>query len=124
VTTTTGTHHFTGERAALAYYNRFSAGGFTLKDIRAKIAEGAIVIGPPACKHDGTEASYAKEGRYYVIHADNRDEGSSRRYKVKRFRRVGKSRVIRSGLTRVEAEAHCEDDSTAGPGWFDGFTDK
>jgi hypothetical protein len=124
MTTTVATHHFTGQLAALAHYNRNEGGGYSVQDIRDKIAEGAIVIGPPVCKHDGTEAYYAKDGRYYIIRADDRDEGSSRRYKVKRFKLRGKARTLHSGLTRVEAEAHCEGDSTSGPGWFDGFTDK
>jgi hypothetical protein len=30
-------------------------------------------------------------------------------------------RVIRTGLTLEEAQAHCSDPATAGPGWFDGY---
>lgn len=30
-------------------------------------------------------------------------------------------RVIRSGLTLEEAQAHCSDPATSGVGWFDGY---
>lgn len=33
-------------------------------------------------------------------------------------------RVIRSGLTLAEAQAHCQDESTHGDGWFDGYTEE
>lgn len=37
------------------------------------------------------------------------------------------SKVIETGLTRKEAQAHCQDPESEGDGWFDGFqseTDK
>ena len=42
-------------------------------------------------------------------------------YRVIRFRKNGKRRTIKSGLTLAEAQAHCADPGTRGPGWFDGY---
>jgi hypothetical protein len=122
MTTHTGTHHFTSERAALAYYNTHEGGGYKLADIRAKIAEAAIVIGPPKFKADGSEARYAQQGRFYIIRADRPAEGTERRYTLKKFRQSRGGRVVDRGLTRVEAEAKCHGDKSAGPGWFYGWT--
>lgn len=33
-------------------------------------------------------------------------------------------RVIKTGLTLEEAQEHCNDDSTHGDGWFDGYTEE
>jgi hypothetical protein len=30
-------------------------------------------------------------------------------------------KIIKRGLTLEEAQAHCNDDSTHGDGWFDGY---
>tara|TARA_A100001201_G_C4063201_1_gene193351 strand:- start:380 stop:538 length:159 start_codon:yes stop_codon:yes gene_type:complete len=45
-------------------------------------------------------------------------------YKIVRFykSRYKNSRVIRRGLTLEEAKEHCQDPSTSGLNWFDGFT--
>jgi len=42
-------------------------------------------------------------------------------YKIIRFRFEGNNRVIKRGLTLEEAQAHCQDPSTSGEGWFDGY---
>lgn len=31
-------------------------------------------------------------------------------------------KIIRTGLTLAEAQQHCNDESTHGDGWFDGYT--
>ena len=48
-----------------------------------------------------------EEGRYRIIrsYADARDK-----------------EIIHTGLTRAEAQEHCNRDDAKGPGWFDGFT--
>jgi hypothetical protein len=47
----------------------------------------------------------------------------SETYKIVRFYQSYRpKKVIKSGLTREEAEAHCQRPDTHGPGWFDGFT--
>ena len=48
----------------------------------------------------------------------------SETYKIVRFHqpRDVSNEVIRTGLTREEAEAWCQRDDTEGDGWFDGFT--
>jgi len=49
-------------------------------------------------------------------------------YKITRFKREGKNRTIKTGLTLEEAQKHCsrEDthklDENGDPVWFDGFT--
>lgn len=43
-------------------------------------------------------------------------------YKIIRFRREGKNRIIKRGLTLAEAQAHCSKKTTQGKGWFDGYT--
>lgn len=42
-------------------------------------------------------------------------------YKIIRFRRHGKSRVVRNNVTLTEAQEHCSDEKTHGDGWFDGY---
>ena len=42
-------------------------------------------------------------------------------YKIIRFRFKGSKRVIKRGLTLNEAQEHCNDPSTSGEGWFDGY---
>jgi len=45
-------------------------------------------------------------------------------YKIIRFRFEGNNRVIKRGLTLDEAQAHCQDPSTSGDGWFDGYDEE
>ena len=47
-------------------------------------------------------------------------------YKIVRFyRELAKPyKIIRTGLTLDEAQAHCEDESTHGEGWFDGYEEE
>jgi len=42
-------------------------------------------------------------------------------YKIVRFNRKG-SRTLFRGLTLEQAQAHCQNPSTEGNGWFDGYT--
>ncbi len=42
-------------------------------------------------------------------------------YRIIRFRRNGKPRTIKSGVTLTEAQEHCRRENTHGPGWFDGY---
>ncbi len=42
-------------------------------------------------------------------------------YVIVRFFFEGPSQVIKSGLTLEEAREHCNDPSTEGDGWFDGY---
>ena len=42
-------------------------------------------------------------------------------YKIIRFRFNGNNKVIRTGLTLEQAQAHCENPETSGNGWFDGY---
>jgi hypothetical protein len=45
-------------------------------------------------------------------------------YKIVRFRFNGASRVIRRGVSLEEAQRHCNDPSTHGDGWFDGYDEE
>ena len=45
-------------------------------------------------------------------------------YKVIRFRFNGNSRTIKKGLTLEQAQAHCNDEKSAGNGWFDGYNEE
>lgn len=45
-------------------------------------------------------------------------------YKIIRFRFKGPRSVIKRGLTLEEAQEHCNDPSTRGDGWFDGYTEE
>ena len=42
-------------------------------------------------------------------------------YEIIRFRFNGNNKVIRTGLTLEQAQAHCEKPETSGNGWFDGY---
>jgi hypothetical protein len=42
-------------------------------------------------------------------------------YKIIRFRFNGNNKVIKTGLTLEQAQAHCEKPETSGNGWFDGY---
>ncbi len=42
-------------------------------------------------------------------------------YSIVRFTFNAPSEVIATGLTLEEAQEHCEDESTHGDGWFDGY---
>ena len=42
-------------------------------------------------------------------------------YKIIRFRFNGNNKVLRTGLTLEQAQAHCENPETSGNGWFDGY---
>ena len=46
------------------------------------------------------------------------------RYKIVKFYRdpTKKPRVVKRGLTLIEAKAHCNRADTHGDGWFDAFT--
>ena len=44
-----------------------------------------------------------------------------KKYKIIRFHFQGENEVIQRGLTLEQAQAHCQDDSTRGDGWFDGY---
>ena len=43
-------------------------------------------------------------------------------YKIIRFRKSGRNRVTRRGLTLADAQAWCSREDTHGKNWFDGFT--
>jgi len=45
----------------------------------------------------------------------------NRTYKIIRFRFNGNNKVIKTGLTLEQAQAHCEKAETSGNGWFDGY---
>jgi len=42
-------------------------------------------------------------------------------YRIIRFRFNGNNKVIKTGLTLEQAQAHCEKPETSGDGWFDGY---
>jgi hypothetical protein len=43
-------------------------------------------------------------------------------YKIVRFKFEGGNRVIKTGLTLEQAQAHCQREDTHGKDWFDGYT--
>lgn len=48
------------------------------------------------------------------------------KYKIVRFYQDDNkpSEIIKTGLTLEQAQKHCQDPSTSGDGWFDGFEDQ
>ncbi len=42
-------------------------------------------------------------------------------YDIVRFTFNEPSEIIQEGLTLEEAQEHCDDEDTHGPGWFDGY---
>lgn len=52
------------------------------------------------------------------------NRGGRMTYMILRFyqERGRSADVIETGLTFEEAEEHCNDPDTSGPGWFDGYT--
>lgn len=47
--------------------------------------------------------------------------GGPRIYRIRRFRRSGGGRTVRSNVTLTEAQGHCSNPNTKGDGWFDGY---
>ena len=45
-------------------------------------------------------------------------------YTILRFHRDGENEVIGTGWTLEQAQAHCNDPSTRGEGWFDGYSEE
>ena len=45
-------------------------------------------------------------------------------YKIIRFRFQGDNEVVKTGLTLEEAQDHCNDPTTQGDGWFDGYEEE
>lgn len=45
-------------------------------------------------------------------------------YSIIRFRRDGENEVIATGWTLDEAQLHCNDPSTQGEDWFDGYSEE
>lgn len=44
-----------------------------------------------------------------------------KRYVIVRFYQNKPEKIIKQGVSLVEAQAHCKKESTHGPGWFDGY---
>lgn len=42
-------------------------------------------------------------------------------YMIVRFHQNASKEIIKRGLTLEEAKEHCQNESTSGNGWFDGF---
>jgi hypothetical protein len=42
-------------------------------------------------------------------------------YTIIRFKCYGTREIIKTGLTLEEAQEHCQQEDTAGVGWFDGY---
>ena len=42
-------------------------------------------------------------------------------YEIIRFRFNGNNKVLKKGLTLEQAQAHCNNEKSAGNGWFDGY---
>lgn len=45
-------------------------------------------------------------------------------YYIKRFYRDKENEARETGLTLEEAQAHCQDPSTSGEDWFDGYDEE
>jgi hypothetical protein len=46
-------------------------------------------------------------------------------YKIIRFYQDDRpNKIIKRGLTLEEAQEHCNDPATSGPGWFDGYNEE
>lgn len=43
-------------------------------------------------------------------------------YSIIRFKKGGKNRVIKKGVTLAKAQEHCNNPKTSGLNWFDGYT--
>ena len=48
----------------------------------------------------------------------------SERYKIVRFFQNKPEKIIKENVSLPEAQAHCEKESTHGPGWFDGYREQ
>lgn len=48
----------------------------------------------------------------------------TKRYKILRFTFDQPTLVIKRGLTLEQAQAHCNDESTHGEDWFDGYDEE
>lgn len=53
--------------------------------------------------------------------ADDDDEEDDTRYDIVRYRFQGDAEIIREDVSLAEAQEHCNDESTHGDGWFDGY---
>ena len=51
----------------------------------------------------------------------NKGKQMKKTYKIIRFRFNGNNKVLKTGLTLEQAQAHCNDAKSAGNGWFDGY---
>ncbi len=49
------------------------------------------------------------------------EEEDDTRYDIVRFRFDADTEIVRSDVSLAEAQAHCNDESTHGEGWFDGY---
>ena len=61
-----------------------------------------------------------------LVSEDYEVEDHPKTYKVVRMyqERDKPSEIIKTGLTKAEAMAHCQRDDTKGDGWFDGFSEE
>ena len=50
-----------------------------------------------------------------------KEKQMNKTYKIIRFRFNGNNKVLKTGLTLEQAQAHCNDAKSAGNGWFDGY---
>ena len=47
-----------------------------------------------------------------------------KKYVIVRFYQNKPEQIIKARVSLVEAQAHCEKESTHGPGWFDGYREQ